>query len=113
MSDYYSDRLDGLPLFAPAQRKSATSVAAAREITPAGNRLRAAVLEFLRGRPAGATDEEIQTGLGMNPSTQRPRRVELVDAGLVVAAGTRRTASGRKATVWKATAVPRRTSDGR
>jgi len=49
----------------------------------------------------GATDEEIQTWLGMNPSTQRPRRVELVKKGLVVDSGkTRQTRSGRKATVW-------------
>jgi hypothetical protein len=51
----------------------------------------------------GATDEEIQDILGMNPSTQRPRRVELVDAGLIRDSGaTRKTRSGRPAVVWVA-----------
>jgi hypothetical protein len=51
----------------------------------------------------GATDEEVQDQLNMNPSTQRPRRVELVRAGFVVDSGfTRRTTSNRQATVWVA-----------
>lgn len=51
----------------------------------------------------GATDEEMQQELGLNPSTQRPRRVELVRRGLVVDAGHRRaTRRGREATVWRA-----------
>jgi hypothetical protein len=49
----------------------------------------------------GATDEEIQTALDMNPSTQRPRRVELVDQGLIQDSGrTRLTRSKRAAAVW-------------
>lgn len=45
----------------------------------------------------------MQTCLGMNPSTQRPRRIELVKAGLVIGPEglTRKTSSGRKAQVWK------------
>jgi DNA-binding Lrp family transcriptional regulator len=48
-----------------------------------------------------ATDEEMQEGLGMNPSTQRPRRIELARRGLVVTCGTRKTSSGRNADVWR------------
>jgi len=49
----------------------------------------------------GATDEEIQTALAMNPSTQRPRRVELLYGDRIKDSGEKRnTKSGRKATVW-------------
>jgi hypothetical protein len=49
----------------------------------------------------GLTDEEMQAKTGMNPSTQRPRRCELVEMGKVRDSGsTRRTKSGRKAVVW-------------
>lgn len=49
----------------------------------------------------GATDEEIQTQLGMNPSTQRPRRIEWVQARAVKASGrTRKTIAGVVAIVW-------------
>jgi hypothetical protein len=86
---------------APYQRHSTTSAAAARQITPAAT-LRLTVLRFIEQRGMlGATDEEIQSGLAMNPSTQRPRRVELVNIGIVADSGTtRRTKSGRAATVW-------------
>jgi transcription initiation factor IIE alpha subunit len=59
------------------------------------------VLELLQVTPDGLTDEEMQTRLGMNPSTQRPRRIELARRGMVVEAGTRRTSSGRMAVVWR------------
>lgn len=60
------------------------------------------VYEFIRDQGEnGATDEECQRGLEMNPSSQRPRRGELADAGLIVVAGTRPTSSRRKATVWR------------
>jgi DNA-binding IclR family transcriptional regulator len=59
------------------------------------------VLALLQATPGGLTDEEMQRQLEMNPSTQRPRRIELARRGLVVDAGTRRTASGRMATVWR------------
>lgn len=49
----------------------------------------------------GVTDEEIADQLGMNPSTERPRRVELVQAGLIRDSGRRRrTVSGTDAAVW-------------
>jgi transcription initiation factor IIE alpha subunit len=59
------------------------------------------VLELLQATPEGLTDEEMQTRLEMNPSTQRPRRIELARRGMVVEAGTRRTSSGRMAVVWR------------
>lgn len=95
-----------LPLFAAAaaQLHSTTSREAAAEIVPVAGGLRRRVLDFIQARgAAGATDEEIANGLGLNPSTARPRRVELVRAGLVAKAGTRKTASGRNADVWKST----------
>ena len=52
----------------------------------------------------GATDEEIQKGCGLNPSTERPRRIELVEMGLAEPSGmTRKTSSNRNAIVWTAT----------
>ena len=104
MSDYYAEVPPG-PLFsrpAPAQQHSITSMRAADSMDTATlNALQRRVLEFIAWREAGATDEEIADELGMNPSTVRPRRVELVRRGLVVEAGTRRTRSGRKATAWR------------
>jgi len=112
MSDYYLDTaalVADLPLFAqraPAARGSVTSAQAADSLGPATlNAMQRRVLKLLRDNPHGLTDEEQQAALGMNPSTQRPRRIELVRRGLVVEAGTRRTASGRMASVWKATAA--------
>jgi hypothetical protein len=92
------------PLFAmaPAVNGSATSAQAADSLTPATlNNMQRRVLELLAVWPQGLTDEEMQQRLGMNPSTQRPRRIELMRRRLVVEAGTRRTASGRMAVVWR------------
>lgn len=99
--------IEALPVFAaaaPAVRGSRTSEAAARSLdSQTLNAMQRMVMEFIRqAGDAGATDEEIQIGIPMNPSSQRPRRGELVDAGLVVEAGTRKTRSGRLATVWAA-----------
>ncbi len=87
---------------APAQAHSATSVESAQAIEPCSQTLRAYVLTHIRSMgDHGATDEAIQRALDMNPSTQRPRRIELVAAGLVRDSGqTRRTASGRSAVAW-------------
>jgi predicted ArsR family transcriptional regulator len=100
-----------LPLFAqraPAVRGSQTSNDAADSLdAPTLNAMQRRVLEVLQATPDGLTDEEMQTRLGMNPSTQRPRRIELARRGMVVEAGTRKTASGRMAVVWQATAASR------
>ncbi len=88
----------------PAQAHSTTSVEAAQQIAPTTSTLRMQLLAWLKGQGiTGATDEEMQQGCGMQPNTQRPRRVELVQLGLVVDSGlVRRTVSGRNATVWLA-----------
>ena len=86
----------------PYVRGSETSRAAAERIAPNANTLRAAVYAFLvRCERHGATDEEVCDALGMGGSTERPRRVELVDGGFVVDSGRQRqTRSGRRAVVW-------------
>ncbi len=110
MGVYIEAKCD-LPLFtqrAPSVNGSITSAKAADSLGPATlNALQRQVLALLQATPGGLTDEEMQTRLGMNPSTQRPRRIELARRGLVVEAGTRKTASGRMATVWQATAASR------
>lgn len=50
---------------------------------------------------SGLTDEECQELTGLSPSSQRPRRIALVDAGRLKDSGlTRKTSSGRNAIVW-------------
>ena len=104
MSVFLDSQCD-LPLFAqraPAVRGSQTSNDAADSLdAPTLNAMQRRVLELLQATPDGLTDEEMQTRLGMNPSTQRPRRIELARRGMVVEAGTRRTSSGRMAVVWR------------
>jgi hypothetical protein len=81
-----------------------TSGEAARHTRPRVNELQERVFTLIRDLGAdGATDDELQVYLQMNPSTQRPRRIELVEHGRVRASGvTRPTRSGRPATVWVA-----------
>ena len=90
-----------LPLF---QRHSATSRSAWIKSRPKAGTLRALLLAHLEQCGGdGATDEEMQTQLDMNPNTQRPRRVELHQGGLIVDSGRRRpTRSGSQAVVWVA-----------
>jgi hypothetical protein len=80
----------------------ATSRAAAQRIAPTVTTIRGRVLDYVRSRGThGATDEEIQRGVGLEGSTQRPRRVELYVQGWITDSGQRRvTASGRRAVVW-------------
>jgi hypothetical protein len=104
MNHYGIEHTPG-PLFAqraPSVNGSATSAAAADSLGPKTlNAMQRRVLELLQATPEGLTDEEMARRLGMNPSTQRPRRIELARRGLVVTCGTRRTASGRNADVWR------------
>lgn len=82
---------------------SDTSENAADEIVALASELRRRVYAELLKYPLGLTDHQLQDFLAMNPSTERPRRVELVRAGLVRDSGLRRlTPSGRKAVVWVA-----------
>jgi hypothetical protein len=96
-------QIPDLPYLA-AQMHSQPSIAAAEAALPNAGTLRRRVYDQLRQWHAtGGTDEDLQIGLGMDPSTQRPRRIELVNAGLVRDSGrTRKTRSGRRATVWVA-----------
>jgi hypothetical protein len=93
---------------APAHNGTPTSKAAAEQIEPTAGTLRAQVLSYVRScADHGATDEQIQLALEMNPSTQRPRRQELEKMGLIVrTTRTRPTKSGRSAVVFVAVAVP-------
>jgi hypothetical protein len=86
----------------PAQQHSETSVAAAEAIKPDVGRLRQLVLDAIRrAGDDGLTDEEMLAAVQLAPSTGRPRRIELVQRGLVRDSGrTRKTASGRSAAVW-------------
>lgn len=98
-------RFPGDPSIGKHQRPGAaaeTQQAAALEAYPNTGTWRLRVLQALVDAGArGATDEEIQRALGLNPSTQRPRRVELVELGWIEDSGARRpTRSGRSAAVW-------------
>ena len=88
----------------PYIKDSATSAEAAERAEPKAGTDRAKVLSMIRAwAEAGCTDEEIADATGMNPSTVRPRRVELVALGHVEDSQmTRPTRSGRKAVVWRA-----------
>lgn len=79
---------------------------AALSIYPHTGTDRRRVLDFVASRGEwGATDDEMQQALRMNPSTQRPRRVELRDGGWIEQSGRkRRTLSRRAAVVWVLTA---------
>ena len=81
---------------------SDTSRAAAESVSEVKGWMRRRVWKALNRRgDRGATDEELQRALRMNPSTERPRRVELVESELVIDSGRRRpTRSGRMAVVW-------------
>jgi hypothetical protein len=64
--------------------------------------LRKQVLKYIASRGVyGATDEEVQRALRLPGNTQRPRRLELRDRGLIEQSADRRIgASGRSAAVW-------------
>lgn len=83
----------------PFQPLSVSSRAAADAIEPKAGTLRAVVLDYLRDN-GPRTDEQIATELNLNPSTARPRRVELLQRGLIAPAGWGQTSSNRKAQLW-------------
>ena len=88
-------------LTAPYQKHSETSKAAAKEIEPDAGTQRHKLFGWLYDH-GPATDQEMQEGVPMDPSTQRPRRVELVRMGIVRDSGEKRkTRSGRQAIVWE------------
>lgn len=94
-----------LPYRAPAMRQVRNSVAAANLVTERWARSAQARLIRVLGdaHPDAMTDEEMAEAADMNPSTQRPRRIELHGRGLIVAGGIGRTRAGREATLWELT----------
>jgi hypothetical protein len=88
----------------PHQSHSNTSLQAAIAFAEKAPQARLKVYALLSQVPQGLTDEEIQTYLAMGANTQRPRRIELTQEGLVQDTGrTRCTASGQDAVVWAVT----------
>lgn len=87
---------------APFQLHSLTSKQAANQIQTSAKTLRAKLFRFIKScGKHGCTDEEAQIALPMQPSTQRPRRVELFNLKLIKKNGqTRKTKSNRNAAVW-------------
>lgn len=82
----------------PYQAHSETSIAASTSMRGKTKSLRDQVFDLLRVGPL--SDEEIAVALNLNPSTARPRRVELVRLGKVIAVGEGKTRSGRRAVLW-------------
>ena len=100
------------PLFSdqlgPWQQHSDASRAAALDNFPRSGTQRARVLCAIAAADDGLTDHEIVELCAISPSSERPRRVELVDAALVVDSGARRrTPLGSEATVWMVTDIGR------
>ncbi len=87
---------------APFQKHSETSKAAATEIRARLPNLQQLVFNAIASAGVeGLTDEEISERTGLNPSTARPRRLELYRKGRIQQSiFTRNGASGRKMTVW-------------
>lgn len=101
----------GAPAYVPFQappppfvKGSDTSRQAAKAIKPDTSDLRAKVFACVKDAgSSGRTDEEIQTILGMDGSTERPRRRELQLAGRIrETLMKRKTTTGRLAVVWSA-----------
>jgi transcription initiation factor IIE alpha subunit len=86
--------------YLPYQAHSTTSHEAAESMRGKAPSVREKVLAELRRAPA--TDEELVARLGISQNTVRPRRVELLQAGMIAEVGRRATSSGRYATVWSA-----------
>jgi hypothetical protein len=89
---------------APSQAHSTTSQEAATSILIHSKSIRAKVWKYLVNKDTtGATDQQIQIDLRLDPSTERPRRRELVLQGFVKDSGfTKKTRSGHNATIWVA-----------
>lgn len=84
----------------------ATSQAAARAVTVRTGTQRYAILDRLFSH--ASTDLQLQTHLGIGSSSERPRRGELVDLGLVAPDGDRTIVhSGTEWTVWAITPLGR------
>lgn len=85
---------------APAQQHSPTSVASAESQTKKKTEIDREKILAALAKHGPLTDEQIVERTGLGANTARPRRVELVRAGLVVAVGEGRTAGGHRAATW-------------
>lgn len=95
---------------APYQHRSPTSREAAEAIRPQVPNLQVRVLEFIKAN-GPVTDSAIIDGLDLAPNSVRPRRIELMHAGVIRQGGTIVQANGRKAATW--VIVPEVCRDGR
>ena len=84
----------------PPHQATDTSRDAAISMSGKTANLRDLVLKTLREE--ALTDEQIAERTGLAPNTARPRRVELLQRGLIEEAGKAVTKSGRKASLWMA-----------
>lgn len=89
-----------LSVMPSAQLHSTTSKAAAESIRMEVGHIRQQVYNLLINTPS--TDSEVAVLLDKSENTTRPRRIELVELGLVHAVGQRFNKSGRKAQIWAA-----------
>ena len=89
---------------APYQRHSATSKAAAKAIEPVAGTQRGRMLAQIKEFGFfGMTDQDFSRICFLPGDSVRPRRGELLKAGLIVNSGrTRKTPKGRDAVVWVA-----------
>lgn len=78
-----------------------TSREAAEAVEPRTGTQRRRVYDLIR-ETGGCTDIDCQRVLGLDGNTERPRRVELVEAGLVRDSGERRRVNGRRMIIWRA-----------
>jgi hypothetical protein len=78
-----------------------TSRRAAEAAEPKSGTIRLNVLDAIRASGlSGLTDSQIQRALGLDGSTERPRRIELQRANWITSGPARRTQSGRMAVTW-------------
>jgi len=95
---------EALPVTTAIRALPAPYVAPVLMTTPVAQTQRARLLAWLTAHPC-VTDEEIAEGAGMNPSAARPRRRELVEAGVVRKVDLDgRTRAGRRAARWEVVA---------
>jgi hypothetical protein len=83
--------------------RDTTRAAAAAVLPRSGTQRRKvydAILDAAERGYGGATDLELTRATGLGGNSVRPRRLELVEAGLVVDTGHRRTADGTAHIVW-------------
>lgn len=95
--------LDGEHAYTPVMPRDTTRAAAAAVLPRSGTQRRKvydAILDAAERGYGGATDLELTRATGLGGNSVRPRRLELVEAGLVVDTGHRRTAEGTAHIVW-------------